>query len=123
MFFIYFNYFYKIYYVLKWIIHSNGHGGHPALLYKKNDRKNKYYIIVFTSSYGPKRKKLSHSIEPSKILVSYIHNTPKIAKRKDLGKNKLKGLKVDKEDKPMIDCVKRKRWFTRPLPISTCESS
>ena len=86
----------------RFYIHSDGHGGHPALLYKKNDRKNKYYIIVFTSSNGPKRKKLSHSIEPSKILVSYIHNTPKIVKRKDLGKNQLKGLKVDKEDKAII---------------------
>ena len=65
----------------RFYIHSDGHGGHPALLYKKIDKRNKYYLVVFTSSPGPKRKRLKHSIEPIKVRVSYVHNTPKISKR------------------------------------------
>ena len=106
----------------RFYIHSDGHGGHPALLYKKSDKKNKYYVVVFTSSDGPKRQVLKHSIEPGKIETSYAHNTPKIVKRKDLGRNELKGLKISKEDKKIIEIIKRKKWFIRPFPISTYES-
>ena len=93
----------------RFYIHSDGHGGHPALLYKKNDKKNKYYVVVFTSSDGPKRQVLKHSIEPGKIETSYAQNTPKIVKRKDLGRNELKGLKISKEDKKIIETIKRKK--------------
>lgn len=99
----------------RFYIHSDGHGGHPALLYKKSDKKNIYFIVVFTSSSGPKRKQLKHSIEPIKIKVSFVHNTPKISSRRELGRNPMKGLKIDKEDKPLIETIKRKKWFTRPL--------
>ena len=27
----------------------------------------------------------------------------------------MNGLKIDKEDKPLIETIKRKKWFTRPL--------
>ena len=93
----------------KFYIHSDGHGGHPALLYKKNDKKNKYCVIVFTSSDGPKRKRLKHSIQPEKIKTSYVHNSPVIAKRKDLGRKPLDGIKIDKEDKATIKVIKRKK--------------
>ena len=93
----------------RFYIHSDGHGGHPALLYKKKDRKNIYYIIIFTSSDGPKRKRLKHSIEPIKIKVSFVHNTPKISKRRELGSFPMSGLKIDKEDKPLIESIKRKK--------------
>ena len=29
----------------RFYLHSDGHGGHPALLYKKRDKKNKYYVL------------------------------------------------------------------------------
>ena len=106
----------------RFYIHSDGHGGHPALLYKKRDKKNVYYIVVFTSSNGPKRKKLKHSIQPKKIKTSFVHNTPKIAKRRDLGRKALNDIQIDKEDKAIIEVIKRKKWFTRLLLISTCES-
>lgn len=93
----------------RFYIHSDGHGGHPALLYKKNDKKNKCYIVIFTSSDGPKRKLLNHSIEPEKIEKSYAHNTPKIVKRKDLGRNELKSIKINKEDKKIVEIIKRKK--------------
>ena len=46
----------------RFYLHSDGHGGHPALLYKKLDKKNVYHVVLFTSSAGPKRRKLKHSI-------------------------------------------------------------
>ena len=42
----------------RFYLHSDGHGGHPALLYKKRAKKNEYYVVVFTSSPGPKRTRL-----------------------------------------------------------------
>lgn len=93
----------------KWrfYIHSDGHGGHPALLYKKRDNKNAYFIIVFTSSNEPKRKRSKHSIEPIKVKVSFVHNTPKISKRRELSFFPMIGLRIDKEDKPLIESIKK----------------
>ena len=93
----------------RFYIHTDKHGGHPALLYKKRDNKNMYYIVIFTSSPGPKRKRLKHSIEPIKIKISFVHNSPTIAKRRDLGRNKLEGLKIHKDDKPLIKVIKNKK--------------
>ncbi len=93
----------------RFYIHSDGHGGHPALVYKKKDNKNMYFIIVFTSSPGPKRKKLKHSIEPIKIKVSFVHNSPRVSTRRELGKKTMKGLKINKEDKALIEVIKRKK--------------
>ena len=106
----------------RFYIHSDAHGGHPALLYKKNDKKNKYYIILFTSSPGPKRKELKNSIEPIKVKTSFVHNTPKIVKRRELSSFPKSGLTIHKDDKPTIEIIKRKKWLTRPFPISICES-
>ncbi|MCR5308589.1 MAG: hypothetical protein K6E21_00565 [Bacilli bacterium] len=93
----------------RFYIHSDGHGGHPALLYKKNDKKNFYYVVVFTSSPGPKRKRLTFSIEPIRVKVSFVHNTPKISSRRELGRKPMVGLKIHKIDKPLIESIKRKK--------------
>jgi len=93
----------------RFYIHSDGHGGHPGLLYKKNDKKNRYFIVLFTSSPGPKRKALIHSIEPIKVKTSYVHNTPKITKRRELSSFPKVGLRIHKEDKMTIEVIKRKK--------------
>lgn len=92
----------------RFYIHSDGHKGHPALVFKKIDKKNKYYILVFTSSPGPRRIKLKHSIEPNKIAQSFVHKNPTIAKRGELGKNELKGIKIHKEDKITLKVIIKK---------------
>ena len=96
----------------RFYIHSDSHGGHPALLYKKRDKKNIYFVIIFTSSPGRKRTRLKHSIEPKKVKKSFVHNLPTIARRRDLSKKEMTGLKINKEDKPLIETIKRKKWFT-----------
>ena len=96
----------------RFYLHSDGHGGHPALLYKKRDKKNKYYVLIFTSSPGPKRTRLKHSIEPIKIKISFVHNVPSISKRRDFKSKELKDIKINKEDKPLIKFIEKKKWFT-----------
>ena len=93
----------------RFYIHSDGNGGHPSLLYKKSDRKNLYFVVVFTSSPGPKRVRLKHSIEPSKVKQSFVHKMPKIASRRDLGAKILSGIKINKEDKPLIKFIEKKK--------------
>ena len=93
----------------RFYIHSDGHGGHPALLYKKNDRKNEYYVIIFTSSPGTKRIQLKHSIEPLKVEISFVHTSPTKSKRRDLGSNILVGIKIHKDDKPLIKFIETKK--------------
>ena len=70
----------------RFYLHNDRNGGHPALLYKKRDNKNMYFVVVFTSKPGKRRTKLKCSIEPSKIKITYVHNLPVISKRKDIGK-------------------------------------
>ena len=93
----------------RFYIHSDGHGGHPALLYRKNDKKNIYFVVVFTSSPGPKRIKLKYSIEPIKVEVSFVHNSPIRCKRRDLGGKALDGISINKEDKPLIRFIQKKK--------------
>ena len=93
----------------RFYVHSDGHGGHPALLYRKNDHKNKYYVLIFTSSKGSKRFKLKHSIESSKVKDSYIHKNPVVCKRRDLSSKCLIGIKIHQDDKNLIKLIKRKR--------------
>ena len=96
----------------RFYIHNDRHGGHPSFLFKKRDKKNCYVVIIFTSSPGPKRTKLKHSIEPLKIKISFVHNSPTVAKRRDLGSKILAGLTINKEDKPLIKLIGNKKWFT-----------
>ncbi len=93
----------------RFYLHSDGHGGHPALLYKKRDRRNEYFVVIFTSSPGLKRTKLKHSIEPLKIKVSFVHNTPIKGKRRDFKTKELKGIRINKEDKPLIKFIEKKK--------------
>ena len=92
----------------RFYLHNDRHGGHPSLLYKKRDKKNMYFIIVFTSKPGPRRKKLKHSIEPTKIKNSFVHELPSQVKRRDLSPKELKGIKINKEDKPLIKSIENK---------------
>ena len=65
--------------------------------------------LEYELSPGPKRIKLKHSIEPVKVRVSFVHNTPSKSKRRDLGSRPLEGIKINKEDKPLIESIKRKK--------------
>lgn len=92
-----------------WHRDSSIKGLHPSYIYKKNDKKNKYNIVCFTSSKGKGRTKLNKNIDPNSSHDCYALNTPQISKRKSFG-NELVGYKVtDYRDKYIIKSIKRKK--------------
>ena len=93
----------------RFYLHDDRNGGHPAYLYKKIDRKNKYYIVLFTTSKGFKRKKLKHGIEIASQKQNYVRTSPFVTKRRELSKKELTRFKINKEDKPLIKYIERKK--------------
>lgn len=83
-------------------------GSHPALVFKKNKRRNKYYVVVFDSSKGRHRTKLKHPTSKN-IKESFVQNRPYLGVKKDFGNHELLGINVNKEDKPTIEIVKRRK--------------
>ena len=96
----------------RFYLHNDNKGGHPAYLYKKFDKRNMYFVLVFTSSPGPKRIKLKYSIEPCKIKKSFVHSSPSVTKRRNLGSKKLIGIQIHKDDKPLIELIQKKKRST-----------
>ena len=85
-------------------------GMHPSYIYKKNDKKNKYNIICFTTSPGKGRRKLNNNIDPNNINDDcYVHLKPRISKRKSFG-SELVGYKItNKKDKGLVKYIKNKK--------------
>ena len=86
---------------------SYPNGGHPALIFNKNKRKNRYDAVVFGTTEGRHRTKLDKPIS-DKVSKSVIHNRPIRGVRKDFGDKEFSNLKVDPGDKPKIKIVKRR---------------
>lgn len=85
-----------------------GAGTHPALIFRKNMRKNKYDAIVFGTTPGKHRTVLEVPISKN-VNISIIHNKPIRGTRKDFANKEFLGAKVDKRDKPKIELVKKKK--------------
>ena len=82
---------------------------HPAYLYDKNDNKNHYKLVCFTTSQGSHRTRLNKNINPSSNNPCYVLNSPTIAKRNSLV-YELNGYKViDKRDKAIVKKIKKKK--------------
>ncbi len=88
-----------------YIVYSSG--SHPSLIFKKNKKKNKYDAVVFGTTEGHHRTKLRHPISPN-INQSVVHNRPVRGTRKDFGDKEMIGLSIHKDDKAIINSVKRK---------------
>ena len=65
---------------------SDSNGGHYSRIYRKNTKKNRYWIVRFTSSPGRHRTKLRHQINPKKEGESYVINNPSVEKYENLYK-------------------------------------
>ena len=81
-------------------------GGHPSLVFSKNKKKNLYSCVVFDTTDGKHRKPLIHPIS-DKVDKSFVQNRPLICQKNDFGNHELKNLKINKEDKPRVEWVKR----------------
>ncbi len=93
-----------------WHRDSSKKGFHPSLVYKKNDKKNKYNIVCFTSSKGKHRTKLKENINPSKVNeICYVLRNPSVVKRKAIGQE-INGYKItNKKDKALVKFITRKK--------------
>ena len=87
---------------------SYPNGGHPSLIFRKNKKKNRYDAVVFGTTEGRHRVKLNSPIS-SKVKQSVVHTRPMRGTRADYGDRDINGLKVSKEDKPIIELVKRRK--------------
>lgn len=92
-----------------WHKDSSIKGLHPSYVYKKDDKKNKYNIVCFTSSKGRRRKKLNKNINPNSNDDCYVLNNPQIVKRKSFT-HELVGYKVtNHQDKARIKYIANKK--------------
>ena len=97
----------------KFYIHSDKNKGHPTWIYYSNYKKNIYKGIKFTSKKGSDRTLLKHNIDITKPDdsddKSYAENKPVVSKRKYIGSKELTNFRINKEDKPIINKIKRKK--------------
>ena len=93
----------------KFYRHIDGSGGHPSLIYDKNDNKDVYKAVLFTHAKKSGRTKLKHNIKENDKGDTYVHNTPIIEKRKNFLPKEMKNLKIHRDDKPLINKIKRKK--------------
>ena len=87
---------------------SYPNGGHPALIFRKNKKKNRYDAVIFGTTEGHHRTKLSYPISPN-IKQTVVHNRPMRGVRKDFSDKELLGLNINKEDKPVVSLIKRNK--------------
>lgn len=89
---------------------KDSNGGHPSKLFRKNTKKNKYWIVRFTSSPGRHRTKLKHQIDPERNDDSFVFNKPTIEKYEDfVSPNPLEKLCVHKEDLILVRKIQKKK--------------
>lgn len=82
--------------------------GHPGMVYKKNDNKNTYYAIVTGTSQARHMTKLTHPTDSS-VSSSYVKNRPVKGRRKHFGSKELVGMRFHKDDKNLINTIKRRK--------------
>lgn len=92
-----------------WHRDSSKEQKHPAFVYKKNAKKNKYYHLNFTTSPGRNRRKLIKNLDNSDENC-YVLNSPQISKRKSFAGEVQKEFKPRCiEDKNTLNYIKRKK--------------
>ena len=91
-----------------WRFDHSPRGIHPAYVYKKNDKKNQYNILCFTSNKGGQRIKLNKNINPRSNSNCYVLNKTFIARNSSFG-GEMFGCKVtDPRDKATMKYIIRK---------------
>lgn len=92
---------------------KDSNGGHPSKLFRKNTKKNKYWIVRFTSSPGRHRTKLKYQIDPQRGGDSFVINNPTIEKYEDFSSPyPLDNLKVHKDDLKLVRKIQKKMRST-----------
>ena len=98
-------------------------GGHYARIYRKNTKKNKYWIIHFTDSNGRHRIKMKHQIDPNfkGKKNSYVYTQPSIIPYERFHDHYPRlFLRVHKDDRRLVKKIQKKKWWDPRA--STCGS-
>lgn len=90
-------------------LHNDRNGGHPALIYSANHKKNEYKAVQFTHKVGVNRTRLKHNINPDENGSTFVVNQPIVDSSKRFGSKELDRYRVHKDDKPLINKIKRKK--------------
>lgn len=94
----------------KFYTHKDRNGGHPSLIYYADHKNDTYKAVCFTSASGKGRKQLRHSINPKTADKTYVMNQPVVSDHKTFKYNKkLKGFRVRRADKKLVDSIKQKK--------------
>ena len=103
---------------------NDTNGGHFSRIYKKNTRKNKYWIVRFTDSEGRHRKMLIHQIDPVLDKIgkrSFVITQPQIVKYENFKHPyPYENLKIHKDDRKTIKKIQKKKWATRAYYSPMC---
>lgn len=88
-------------------------GGHYSRLYKKNTKKNRYWIVRFTDSDGRHRKLLLHQIDPlleKTGAKSFVITQPQIVKYEQfIHPYPYENLRVHKDDRKTVKRIQKKK--------------
>jgi hypothetical protein len=99
-------------------------GGHYSRLYKKNTKKNKYWIVRFTDSDGRHRELLLHQIDPALENTgakSFVITQPQIVKYENFKHPyPYEQLRVHKDDRKKVKRYKRKNELHAPFTAPMC---
>ena len=88
-------------------------GGHYSRLYKKNTKKNKYWIVRFTDSEGRHRQLLLHQIDPTLEKTgakSFVITQPEIVKYESFKHPyPYENLRIHKDDRKTVKKIQKKK--------------
>ena len=82
--------------------------GHPGMIFWKNDKRNRYKAVVTGTSEGRHKTRLKYPTE-KKVEKSFVNNRPVLGRRSNFGSKELKGMRFHKDDKPLINVIKRRK--------------
>ena len=88
-------------------------GGHYSRLYKKNTKKNRYWIVRFTDSEGTHRQLLMHQIDPALEKTgakSFVITQPEIVKYESFKHPyPYENLRIHKDDRKTVKKIQKKK--------------
>ena len=103
---------------------NDANGGHYSRIYKKNTRKNIYWIVRFTDSEGRHRRLLLHQIDPTLEKIgarSFVITQPQVVKYENFKHPyPYENLRIHKDDKKIIKEIQKKKWATRAFYSPMC---
>jgi len=106
-----------------YLIFDGSRTGHPGFVIWKDDKKNRYLVVITESDkFGNKTKRetdkrhltdLNYPTEP-RVAKSYIKKRPMLCRRKDIGNKELIGMKIHNSDFDKVLYVSKQKPVLSP---------